>query len=80
MPKIWIRAENFVRRISLSQPHLMLEKMIEKRITVKQSSKQKFGGQTFSADKTAEISTGAENFVRRKILSAGNFVRRNFVR
>ena len=30
--------------------------------------------------KLPKIPLGAENFVRRKILSAGNFVRQNFVR
>ena len=41
---------------------------------------QKFDRQNFLADNTAEILFGAENSVRRKILSAENFVRRIFVR
>ena len=51
----------------------MVENMIEKRITVKSNPKPKFGGQTFSADKTAEISTRGRKFCPPKI-----FVRRKF--
>ena len=52
-----LSAECFVRRKSLFQPHLMIENLIEKRITVKYNSKPRLDGQTYSADKSAEIST-----------------------
>ena len=58
----------------------MVEKMIEKRTTVSKIQNKSLADKRFRRTKLPKFAIGAENFVRRKILSAENFVRRNFVR
>ena len=55
------------------------ENFVKTRIVHKHSFGQKFGGQIFRRTKLPKFRVGAENFVRRKILSAENFVRRNIL-
>ena len=58
----------------------ILENIVKTRITVSTVLDKNAADKNFRRTKLPKIGLGAENFVRRKLLSAENFVRRIFVR